>query len=77
MKVQDGLLFPRLDPVIARDLAVVLVGQAIPASPGVELPSRYTQPGNEGFDRYLGLLGPFGDEVDDRVSGVMGNPAAV
>ena len=72
----DLFLLPRLDPVIARDLSVVLVGASVPFSPGVKLPGLQLEPSEDSADGKLCLLGQTGDEVDNLVTRVRGNPLA-
>src|SRR5690606_41924671 len=72
----DLFLLPRLDPVIARNLSVVLVGASMPFSPGVKLPGLQLEPSEDSADGKLCLLGQTGDEVDNLVTRVRGNPLA-
>ena len=44
MEVDDGLSFPVLEPPVAWDLPVVLVGLAVPSLPLVELAGRQIEP---------------------------------
>ena len=76
MELDDGLALGLVDPVIARDPAVVLVGLSVALRPVVELPARDPDPGNETRVRELGLRAPLVDEVDDGVSRIVGNPGA-
>ena len=70
MEVEDGLLLPVLQPAIAGDPAVVLVGLAVAFPPVVELAGGDAEPRDEPPGADLGLLGPAPDEIDDlsRVS---------
>jgi hypothetical protein len=77
MKVEDGLLLGVLQPVVARDPGVVLVGLAVAVLPGVPLGGGQAEPQQEAGDGNLGLVGPALDEIDDVVAGVVGNPESV
>jgi len=77
MEVEDGLLLLGLEPVVARDPGVVLVGLAVAVLPGVPLGGGQAQPQEEAGDGDAGLAGPAVDEVNDLVAGVVGNPASV
>jgi len=77
MKVEDGLLLLGLEPVVARDPGVVLVGLAVAVLPGVPLGGGQPQPQQEASDGDAGLAGPVVDEIDDAVAGVVGNPESV
>src|SRR6476661_5485466 len=74
VEVEDGRLLPRLEPPVAGDQCVVLVGQAVARPPAVELAGGDAEPADESPDGDLGALRPIPDEVDDRVAGVVGNP---
>ena len=74
--LDDRPLLPVFEPVVARDLAVVLVRLPVALTPGVVLALGHADPGDEAPGRQLGLLGQLGDEVDDLVTRVMGNPLA-
>jgi hypothetical protein len=63
------------DPVVAGDLRVVLVDLAVTLLPLEQLGAMNAEPGDEPLGDDLGLLAPLGDEVDDLVSNVVGNPA--
>jgi len=77
VEADDGILLPILEPVIAGDLPVVLVGLAVPFLPIVELADADLEPADEVVRPDLGLLRPEIDEVDDRVTRVWGDPPAV
>jgi len=72
----DGLPFPVLQPEIARDGRVVLVGFAVPVDPGVKLALADRQPADEPLDRDAGLPVPCPAKVNNGVSRIMGNPDA-
>src|SRR5262245_7554462 len=74
MEVEDGRLLPVLEPPIAGDFRVVLVGLAVPRAPVVELAGGQAKPADEAPDGDLGAFGPVGDIIDDGVSHVVGNP---
>jgi hypothetical protein len=75
--VDDGPAFPCLEPVVAGDLAVVLIGFAVPLAPLVERPLGNTEPLEELFDGDFSLGFPVVDVVDQAVACVRGNPASV
>jgi hypothetical protein len=77
MEVQDGLSLLGLEPVVARDPGVVLVGLAVAVLPGMPLGGGQAEPEQEAGDGNAGLLGPAVDEIDDLVAGVVGNPESV
>ncbi len=77
MKLEDGGLLPRFEPPVARDQGVMFVDQAVAYPPVVELAGGDAEPADEALRRDLGALGPVPDEVDDGVSGVVGNPDSV
>jgi hypothetical protein len=77
VEVQDGLPLGVLEPVVARDPGVVLVGLAVAVLPGMPLGRGQAEPQQEARDGYAGLAGPAVDEIDDLVAGVVGNPASV
>jgi hypothetical protein len=74
VKVEDRRFPPVLQPPIAGDRRVVLVGQAVAGAPVVELAGGDPQPGDELLDGDLGGSGPAGDVVDNGVADVVGNP---
>src|SRR6516164_6427537 len=51
MKVDNGHLFPRLKPMIARDKSVMLVGLAVTITPEVKLAAE-ANPGHTSFLRW-------------------------
>jgi hypothetical protein len=77
VEANDGVALPRFEPVIAGNLAVVLVGLPVALLPAVELARAELEPAEEALGRDLGLLRPPVDEVDERVAGVVRNPAAI
>src|SRR5262249_57396472 len=74
VKVEDRPPLPVLQPPVAGDTGVVLVGLAVPLPPLVELALDDPQPGDEPTGRDLGPLRPAADEVDDRVAGAVSDP---
>ena len=76
MEVDDGRPLPRLEPPVARDQCVVLVGQPVARRPVVELAGGDPEPADEPSHGDLGASGPVADVVDDGVAGVVGNPGA-
>jgi hypothetical protein len=74
VEVKDGFLLPILQPPIAGDQRVVLVGQTVADTPVVELAGGDSQPRDEPLDRDLRALGPPGDIIDDGIADVVGNP---
>src|SRR5215471_11624251 len=58
VEVDDGLLLLGLEPVVAREQGVVLVGLAVAVLPGVPLGSGDPQPKQEGQRGDAGLVGP-------------------
>ena len=77
VEVEDGLFFLGLEPVVAGDPGVVLIGLTVAVLPGVPLGGGQAQPQQEAGDGDAGLAGPVVDEIDDLVAGVVGNPEAV
>ena len=73
--VDDRTPLPWLDPMVSRDLAVMLVRPAVVLLPLVELAAGYAKPGNESLRRKLSLRRPLRHEVQDLVSGVRSNPS--
>jgi hypothetical protein len=53
----------------------VLVDLAEALFPVVELARADADPGQEATDRDLGLVAPGADEIDELVTGVVGDPA--
>ena len=71
-------LLPILQPEVAGDPGVVLVGCPQPPAPAVELARGDPQPSRA--SRQTGRpvrVGPVADEVDDRIAGGLGNPGSV
>jgi hypothetical protein len=77
MEVEDGLFLLGLQPVVARDPGVVLVGLAVAVLPGVPLGGGQAEPEQEAGDGNTGFAGPAVDEIDDLVAGIVGNPTSV
>ena len=76
MEGEEASALVRLDPVIAGDEGLVLVGSAVTIDPGGELAASNAEPSHDAATDDLGLLGQVANEVDDLVAGVVGNPAA-
>jgi hypothetical protein len=76
IKSDDGLPFPVLQPEIAGDGGIMLVGFAVPVDPSVKLALAYRQPADELLDRDTGLPVPCPGKVNNGVSRIMGNPDA-
>ena len=76
MEADDRFSFPVFEPVIAGDPSVVLVDLAVTLHPAVVLARADAEPADESADSDLGFLRPEGDEVDDRVASVVGDPPA-
>jgi hypothetical protein len=74
MKVDDAPSFPILQPMIARDERVVLVGLAVALLPVVIFGAGEPDPGDQlqGADR--GARRPALNEIDDHVADVVGDP---
>jgi hypothetical protein len=68
VELDDGLALGLVEPVIARDPPVVLVGLPVAIRPVVELPARDPDPGDEASVRELRGRAPLVDEVDDGVA---------
>jgi hypothetical protein len=77
VEVADRLLLVVLQPVVARDPTVVLVGLAVTVLPGVPLGGGQAKPDEEAQNGDTGFVGPAVDEINDLVAGVVGNPASV
>jgi hypothetical protein len=73
-EVEDRLLLPIFEPPVAGDQRFVLVGPPVAAAPDVELAGGDAQPGDEASDGDLGARRPVGDEFDNVVAEVVGNP---
>jgi hypothetical protein len=76
VEVNNRLLLPGFEPPIARDLAVVLIGFAVAFVPSVVLTAGQLQPEQQLLHRSRSANRPVLQVVDDRVAGVMGNPAS-
>lgn len=77
VEVDNRLAFPRLEPMVARDLSVVLVGLAVPLAPVVERPFGDPQPLEELLGGDVGFGFPEVNVIDQAVACVRGNPASV
>ena len=77
VELEDGLSLPSFQPVIPGDLAVVLIGLAIPVFPSVEFAGGQIEPSQNGLGRSFSPIGPVADVIDHLVASVMGNPTSV
>ena len=75
--VEDGLLFPVLEPSIAWNLAVVLVGLAVACFPIVKLARAEPQSAQQAFGGQFRANYPVAHVIDDFVANVVRNPAAL
>jgi hypothetical protein len=74
VEVEDGPFLPVLQPPIAGDQRIMLVGQAVACAPVVELARGDAQPRDEPLDGNLGASGPPANVIDDGIANVVGNP---
>src|ERR1700720_1082857 len=74
MKVDDRLLFPLFQPMIARNPTVVFVDLPVARLPVVELAGRDSQPFHEPADCNLGLLAPAPHEIDEPIPNIVSHP---
>ena len=75
IEVDDGILFPGIEPMIPRNEAVVFVDFSISLSPIVELGPRHPQPANNLQGPQGGALRrPAMNEIDDRVAHIVRGP---
>ena len=74
LEVEDGLFFLGLEPVVAWDPGVVLVGLAVAVLPGVPLGGGQAEPQEEAGDGDAGVVRPAVDEVNDCIASIVGNP---
>src|SRR5690606_7888885 len=74
VKVLDRLFLPILQPMVARDGSVVLVGLAVAVLPVVILAGGQPQPREHRLQRNLGPRRPATQEIDDLVAGVVWHP---
>jgi len=65
------------EPVIARHPGVVFIDLAEARDPIVKLADADADPGAEATQRDARLVAPVADEIDDLVTGIVGNPAAL
>jgi hypothetical protein len=75
VKVEDRLALLGLNPVIPRNLGVVLVRLAISVAPREEFAARDSEPLRPTAESNLGAFGPVVDEVDHGITEIVGNPA--
>src|SRR5271166_5633450 len=74
MEADNGHLFPRLQPMIARHQSVMFVGFAVTITPKVILAPAQTNPVNQLQGTDLGAFRPVCDVVHDRVANVVCHP---
>src|SRR3974377_2097430 len=72
----NGRLLPILQPEVAGDATVVLVGCPQPPTPAVELTAGQSQPSQYPPDQQLSAPPPAGDELNDRIPDGLGTPDA-
>lgn len=77
MEANDGILFPILEPVVAGDFSVVLIGLSVSFPPLIELARADCGPSDESIDGDLSLLGPKGEEVDHGIAGIVWDPPSL
>src|SRR5712671_1330159 len=70
----DGGLFPILEPEVARDRGVVLVGRPQALAPAAELAGGDAQPSHQQSNPKAGAATPMPNELDDRITRGLGNP---
>ena len=73
MEVADGLLLLVLQPVVAWDPGVVLVGLAVAVLPRMPRGGGEAEPQEETGDGDAGLVVPTIDKIDDLIAGIVGN----
>jgi hypothetical protein len=76
IKGDDRLPFPFLKPEITGNGGIMLIGFAVAVDPRVELTLADCKPVNKPLQRDIGLSGPAPGEINDGVTGIMGNPDA-
>jgi len=74
MKVDNGLFLPVFEPEVAGNQGVVLIGLAVTALPIVILAGANAQPGDKMRHSDAGAPGPALDEVNNRITDIMGYP---
>ncbi len=72
----DGQLFPRFQPMVARHQAVMFVCLAVPLFPAMEFAGTDADPLHQLFGGQFGPLLPLGNVVDDFVAYIRGNPSS-
>src|SRR5271157_3760302 len=77
MKGDDRGLLPILEPKIAGEGGVVLIGSSQPSAPAAELAHGNPQPADQEQDRQVRAASPALDELDDRIADGLGNPDSV
>ena len=74
VKLQDGLFFPFVKPVISRDPAVVFVDSAVFVDPAAIRGRPDPDPLLNLSGRDFSFLRPFADVVHDLITNFMGHP---
>jgi hypothetical protein len=74
VKVNDRLLLPILQPVVAGNPAIMLVGLAVAAFPVEELAARQAGPAHQARGRDFGLVRPAPHEIHDLVAQIVRHP---
>ena len=72
----DTQFFVVGEPVVTRNRGVVLVDFAEALDPVMVLAGADVDPRKEATNREFRLVAPCADEIDDGVTGIVGNPAA-
>jgi hypothetical protein len=72
----DAQFFIVGEPMIAWDPGVVLVDLAEAFFPVVELAGADADPADDSTEGDFGLVAPGAEEIDDGVTGIVGDPAA-
>lgn len=76
-KPDNGLPLPGLQSEITRNQTIMFVCLAVTGCPRVELAPRHPQPSDYPVQRNFRSGGPLAAEINHRIAGVMGNPAAI
>ena len=74
MKGNHGPFLPILQPVVARDQTVMLIGAAVAPFPVGVFAGRQFQPRQQGLDGDLALGLPVAEKIDDLVARVVWHP---
>jgi hypothetical protein len=74
VEVNNGFFLPVLQPMVARNPAVVFVGLAVAAFPVEELAARQAGPAHQARGGDLGLVRPAPHEIDHLVAQIVRHP---